>query len=91
MKVRMKAARSFRYATRMLEAGDEFEATRQDARVLSAIGNAVDVIPAKPKPAPKEVDASATGDEPQEEHDDAQEADDEPVKRRRGRPAKPRD
>ena len=53
MKVRMKAARSFRYATRMLSAGDEFEASRQDARVLAAIGNATEAPVAKAKPAPK--------------------------------------
>ena len=43
MKKTMKALRSFRYATRMLQADDEFEASRQDARVLSAIGRATEV------------------------------------------------
>lgn len=55
MQKRMKAAKAFRYGTRMLQAGDEFEAPRQDARVLSALGHASEVRPA-PEP---ESDAEA--------------------------------
>lgn len=40
MKLPMKATRSLTYGTRRLKAGEPFEARRQDARVLSAIGKA---------------------------------------------------
>lgn len=74
MKKQMRALRSFRYATRMLQADDEFEATRQDARVLSAIGRAAEIEAKPAKVAP----------EPENETDDT----DTPAKPRRGR--KPR-
>lgn len=79
MKKQMKALRSFRYATRMLQAEDEFEASRQDARVLSAIGRAAEIEtnPVKAEPEP----------EPEIETDDTDEA----VKPRRGRKAKSAD
>ena len=62
MKKTMKALRSFRYATRMLQADDEFEASRQDARVLSAIGRAteIEVKPAKADPEKEADDTDAT-------------------------------
>lgn len=65
MKKTMKALRSFRYATRMLQADDEFEASRQDARVLSAIGRAteVEVKPAKAD-SEKEADDTDAADKP---------------------------
>lgn len=77
MKKQMKALRSFRYATRMLQADDEFEASRQDARVLAAIGRAteVDVKPAKATSAPEDESDSA----------------DAPAKSRPGRKAKSAD
>lgn len=65
MKKQMKALRSFRYATRMLQADEEFEASRQDARVLTAIGRAaeIEVKPATAAPAAvtddDDVDAAA--------------------------------
>lgn len=77
MKKTMKALRSFRYATRMLQADDEFEATRQDARVLSAIGRATEVEAKPTKAAP----------EPESEPDDIDAA----AKPRRGRKAKSAD
>lgn len=40
MKQPMTATKAFRYATRNMVAGDEFEASRTDARVLAAIGKA---------------------------------------------------
>lgn len=77
MKKTMKALRSFRYATRMLQADDEFEASRQDARVLAAIGRATEVE-VKPVKAPPE---------PENEADDT----DAPAKPRPGRKAKSAD
>ena len=77
MKKQMKALRSFRYATRMLQADDEFEASRQDARVLSAIGRAAE-IEVNPVKAPAE---------PENEADDT----DAPAKSRPGRKAKSAD
>lgn len=40
MRQKLTATRPMRYATRALQAGDEFEASRQDARVLTALGRA---------------------------------------------------
>lgn len=40
MKLPMKATKAMAYGTRRLKAGDPFEASRQDARVLNAIGKA---------------------------------------------------
>ena len=40
MKRQMTATKAFRYGTRALKAGDEFTASRADARVLEAIGRA---------------------------------------------------
>lgn len=40
MKQPMTATKAFRYSTRNMVAGDEFEASRTDARVLAAIGKA---------------------------------------------------
>ena len=45
---KMIAARRLRYGTRMLRAGDEFEARPRDARLFVAIGAAREA----PKPAP---------------------------------------
>jgi hypothetical protein len=40
MKLPMTATKAFAYAGRRLSAGDEFEAPRQDARALAAVGRA---------------------------------------------------
>jgi hypothetical protein len=37
-RIHMIASKRLRYGTRALRAGDTFEATRQDARVLTAVG-----------------------------------------------------
>ncbi|WP_375577118.1 hypothetical protein [Paracidovorax oryzae] len=43
MRENLKATKSFTYAGRALRAGDEFDAPRNDARVLRAVGRAVHV------------------------------------------------
>lgn len=40
MREKLQANRGFTYAGKALVAGDKFEATRQDARVLRAVGRA---------------------------------------------------
>lgn len=45
---KMIAKSSMRYGTRMLRAGDEFEARPRDARVLEAVGRARRADEAKP-------------------------------------------
>lgn len=40
MKIQMVARRDMRYGTRRLKAGDSFEATRADARILTAVKRA---------------------------------------------------
>ena len=40
MNQRMKAVKAMTYATRRLRAGDDFMASRRDARILAAIGRA---------------------------------------------------
>lgn len=40
MQENLKATKSFTYAGRALKAGDTFTASRQDARVLRAVGRA---------------------------------------------------
>jgi hypothetical protein len=69
MSIKMKALKSFKYAGKRLQAGDEFSARgRSDARILAAIGNAeyqTAVIDTSPqsysapvvKAAPQAVDA----------------------------------
>jgi len=55
--MKMIATKTLRYGTRSLRAGDEFEASPRDARVLQAIGKAGLPLPppapapAKPRPA----------------------------------------
>lgn len=60
MKIQMVARRDMRYGTRRLKAGDPFEATRADARILTAVKRAdpyvrltaeIPSIPAKLKAA----------------------------------------
>lgn len=54
MKLPMLATKAMTYGTRRLKAGDAFEANRQDARVLSAIGKAdysTRMLVAEPQPA----------------------------------------
>lgn len=43
-------ARELRYAHRSMVAGDEFEASEKDARVLRAIGKAKDAVQTTPAP-----------------------------------------
>lgn len=53
MKTKLIASRAMRYGTRALRAGDEFEASRRDARLLVAIGRASEAKepePVKPEP-----------------------------------------
>lgn len=65
MKKRMIAAKSFRYGTRMMQAGDVFDVGNRDARVLHAIGRAnfyatreAAVVAPMPEPIPvSEIDA----------------------------------
>ena len=57
MKQKMKALKAMTYATRRLRAGDEFEASRRDARILAAIGRA-DYAP-DPEPVAPLADARA--------------------------------
>lgn len=57
MRQKLTATRPMRYATRALQAGDEFEASRQDARVLTALGRA---RPAQ-EAAPRDDDAGDGG------------------------------
>ena len=90
MQTRMKALRSFRYATRMLQADDEFDASRQDARVLAAIGKASAVEAGKPA-APKAADADGDADADEAADDDAAADGEAPAKPRRGRRAKSAD
>lgn len=53
MKQKLIAVRPLTYATRRLQAGDEFEASSQDARVLIAVKRAKSVDEAsEPGPAP---------------------------------------
>lgn len=59
MKRQMTATRAFRYGTRALKAGDEFTASRADARVLEAIGRAAPAQAAKP-PSLDDLRAQAT-------------------------------
>jgi hypothetical protein len=47
MRVKVVAAKTMKYAGRMLQPGDEFHPTRTEARALKAIGRAVDP-PAEP-------------------------------------------
>lgn len=59
--VKLQALKSFRYADRRLEPGDEFGATERDARLLAAIGRVVVVEgmqadganPGRPHPQPR--------------------------------------
>jgi hypothetical protein len=53
MKTKMIASRSFRYGTRQLSSGQEFEARRQDARLLNALGRAKEAPPVRPGPSSK--------------------------------------
>lgn len=60
---RLVALKSHRYATRMMSAGDEYEATGMHARTLKAVRLATDAPPRrgrppKPKPSP-EVDTAS--------------------------------
>ena len=54
MRVSMIATKAMTYATRQLRADEPFEASRMDARVLTALGRAKLV---EPKPEPKNVEA----------------------------------
>ena len=49
-RIPMIARKSLRYGTRRLRAGDTFDAARQDARVLTAVGLASEHKPGKPVP-----------------------------------------
>ena len=51
-RIPMIAAKVMRYGTRMLRAGDTFDAVRQDARVLTAVGLASECHHVVTKPAP---------------------------------------
>lgn len=44
MREKLKATRGFTYAGKALVAGSSFSASRQDARVLRAVGRAVTVV-----------------------------------------------
>lgn len=52
MHQKMIALKTFRYATRALVTGDDFDASRRDARILEAIGKARRYVP----PAETELD-----------------------------------
>lgn len=60
--MKMIATKTLRYGTRSLRAGDEFEASPRDARVLQAIGKAE--VPPPPVPAPKPRPARAKPADP---------------------------
>lgn len=51
--MKVRALRSQRYRNRALSAGDEFEASRQDARVLVALRRAEGVKDPEPEPEPE--------------------------------------
>jgi len=58
MKKRMIAAKPFRYGTRMLQAGDVFEASPRDARLLGAVKRAREYVVravAEVPPPPKDL------------------------------------
>lgn len=67
MRETLKATKSFTYAGRALRTGDTFDASRSDARVLRAVGRAVQVgtyettaaAPAVPKAAAPSESAKA--------------------------------
>jgi hypothetical protein len=81
-RVSMIARKALTYGTRRLRAGDAFEASRQDARVLTAVGLASDAranvyapLAATPKrPPPPQNTASSKGDAPTREPDPEVEA-----------------
>lgn len=66
MREQLKALRSFTYAGKALVAGSEFKASRQDARVLRALGRAKSVVQAAyvAPAAPVAVTKSGAGAEP---------------------------
>ena len=49
--MKLIARKTLRYGTRSLRAGDEFEASARDGKLLQAIGSAM--LPPAPPPAPK--------------------------------------
>ncbi|MFP4538477.1 MAG: hypothetical protein ACLFPA_09260 [Dichotomicrobium sp.] len=57
---RMTAVKPLTYRTRRLKAGEEFEASRRDAKILTAIGKAKPVPECKPEAAPASAPADAT-------------------------------
>lgn len=52
--VRLIAKSDLRYASRQLKAGEAFEATESDARVLRAANKADDATPVEEQPARKQ-------------------------------------
>ena len=48
----LQAVKPFRYAGKALEAGDQFQATRKHARILTAINKAREVLEKTPDSAP---------------------------------------
>lgn len=52
MKTTMVATKAFRYATRAMMAGDYFEASRRDAKILTAVGKAEVAKPRQPVEVP---------------------------------------
>jgi hypothetical protein len=64
-RIPMIAAKSLTYGTRRLRAGDTFDASRQDVRVLTAVGLARETN--RPPPPPNT--QSAKGDAPRREPD----------------------
>lgn len=63
---RMTATKPFRYAARALKVGDEFTASRRDARLLEAIGKARRYVPPKRKADPVGEDLDALRAEAEE-------------------------
>lgn len=55
MRIPMIATKDLTYATRRLKADDAFDASRSDARVLTALGRAREVPPAAPEPGDERV------------------------------------
>jgi len=64
MRENLKATKSFTYAGRALRAGDAFDASRSDARVLRAVGRAVHIGTYETTAAAPEVTKAAAPTEP---------------------------
>lgn len=88
MRKRLIATKNMSYATRALRAGDEFNASPSDARILIALGRASEVPAALAKvteqgfkvPPPPIVHASTTQSAGDDHTDDTDDADDNPLK-----------